>query len=177
MQTELQYLILVATDWHSKMSRSRLSQHDATFSLRQVIMQKLTYPLLAITFSLDQANSIMAPILRQGLPQAGIVRTYPWPLVYSPNRYAGLDIPNLHTEQTILHILQVMSVPDTTNVTAFLLRSCSELMRLKLGWAGELFDTPICLQAMVTLSWLKHVWLTLQPLDIRITTSLGCPPP
>jgi len=70
-----------------------------------------------------------------------------------------------------------MSVPDMTDVTAFLLQSCSELMCLELGWAGELFDAPICLQAMVTSSWLKHVWLTLQPLDIRITTGLGCPPP
>jgi len=133
MRTELQYLISVSTDWYSKMSCSRLSQHDATFSLRQVIMWKLTYPLLATTFSLEQANSIMAPILRQGLPRAGIVRTYPRPLVYGPNRYAGLDIPNLHTEQTILHILQVMSVSNMTNVTAFLLRSCFELMHLELG--------------------------------------------
>ncbi len=177
MRTELKYLISVAMEWHSKMSRSKLSQHDATFSLRQVILQKLTYPLLATTFSPVDANSIMAPILRQGLPRAGIVRTYPRPLVYGPNRYAGLDIPNLHTEQTILHIVQVLAIPDPTDVTAFLLRSCSELMRLELGWAGELFAAPICLEAMVTPSWLKHVWLTVQSLDISIHTGSGCPPP
>jgi len=38
MRTELKYLISVAMDWHSKMSHSQLSQHDATFSLRQVIL-------------------------------------------------------------------------------------------------------------------------------------------
>jgi len=52
-----------------------------------------------------------------------------------------------------------------------------ELMHLELGWAGELFDVPICLQTLATLSWLKHVWLTLQPLDICLNTGLGCPPP
>jgi len=95
----------VANEWHDKMARSRLSQHKATFSLHQVIFHKLQYPLLATTFSPKQCKSIMAPILKQGLPSAGIVHTYPHPLVHSPIRYAGLDIPNLHMEQTISHIL------------------------------------------------------------------------
>jgi len=36
---------------------------------------------------------------------------------------------------------------------------------------------PICLQHIVTPSWLKHVWVTAQSLDICIHTGLGCPPP
>ncbi len=159
------------------MSRSHLSLHNATFSLCQVIFRKLNYLLLAATFTPVQAKSIMSPILQQGLPCAGIIQTYPRPLVHSPSRYAGLDIPNLHTEQTILHILQVLCLPDVTDVTAFLLRTCSKSMQLELGWAGKLFDAPVCLQHAVTPSWLKHVWLTLQSLDISIHTGLRCPPP
>jgi len=73
MLTELKYLTSVAKEWHDKMSRSQLSQHEATFSLRQVIFWKLNYPLLATTFTPDQAKTIMAPILKQGLPSADIV--------------------------------------------------------------------------------------------------------
>jgi len=73
MHTELQYLVSVAMEWHNKMSHSRLSQYDATFSLHQVIFRKLNYPLLATTFTPDQAKCIMAPILRQGLPCARII--------------------------------------------------------------------------------------------------------
>jgi len=139
--------------------------------------EKIDIPLLATTFSPDNAHRIMAPILRQGLPRAGIVRTYPRPLVYGPNRYAGLDIPNLHTEQTILHALQLLSLPDPTDVTAFLLRSCRDFMHIKLGWAGELLDAPPCLQHLVTSSWLKHIWLTLNSFNIHIHTGVYLSPP
>jgi len=118
----------------------------------------------------------MAPILKQGLPSAGIVCTYPCPLVHSPLQYASLDIPNLHTEQTICHILQVLCSPDLSDITAFLLQTCGKLMHLELGWASELFDAPVCLQQAVTTSWLKHIWLTTNSFDIRIHTGVFLPP-
>jgi len=130
--TELYYLISVANDWHDKMAWSQLSQHEATFSLHKVIFHKLHYPLLATTFSPDQCKSIMVPILKHSLPAAGIVQTYLCSLVHGPIQYAGLNIPNLHTEQTICHILQVLSALDPSDVMAFLLWTCGKLMHLEL---------------------------------------------
>jgi len=175
-QDDLKILQKWHNEWHHKMARSWLYQHKATFSLRQVIFCKLQYPLLATTFSPKQCKSIMVPILKRGLPSAGIVCTYPHPLVHGPIQYAGLDIPNLHTEQTISHILQVLCSPDPPDITAFLLRTCGKLMHLELGWAGELFDAPVCLQQAVTTSWLKHIWLTTNSFDIRIHTGVFLPP-
>jgi len=63
----------------------------------------------------------MAPILKCRLPSAGIVCMYPCPLVHGPIQYAGLDVPNLHSEQTILHILQVLCIPDMSDIMALLL--------------------------------------------------------
>jgi len=60
---------------------------------------------------------------------------------------------------------------------AFLLQTCGKSMCLKLGWAGELLDAPVCLQQVVTPSWLKHVWLTTQSLDICIHTGAALSPP
>jgi len=97
--------------------------------------------------------------------------------VHGPSRYASLNIPNLHTEQTILHILQILCLPDGANVTAFLLHTCSESMRLELGWVGELFDAPIILQNAITPSWIKHIWLTSQSSDICIHMGIFCLPP
>jgi len=57
---------------------------------------------------------------------------------------------------------------DTTNVTAFLLCICCESMRLEIGLVGKIFDAPTCLQAVMTQSWLKHIWLTTQSFDINI---------
>jgi len=159
------------------MAHSQLSQHKATFSLWQVIFWKLNYPLLATTFYPEQCKSIMAPILKCCLLSASIVCTYPHPLVHGPSQYAGLDIPNLHTDQTILHILQILCLPNVANATAFLLCTCSKSMRLELSWAGEVFDAPIILQHVITPSWIKHVWLTSQSLNIHIHMGIFCLPP
>jgi len=164
-------------EWHDKMACSWLYQHEATFSLWQVIFQKLNYPLLATTFNPEQCKSIMALILKCSLPSARIVRTYPCPLVHGPSQYTGLNIPNLHMEQTILHIIQILCLPNVDNVTAFLLHTCSKSMRLELGWAGEVFDAPIIIQHAITPSWIKHVWLTSRSLDICIHMGIFCLPP
>jgi len=104
------------------MACSWLSQHEATFSIHQVIFRKLNYPLLATTFTPDQGKASWLQL------SAGIVQTYSCPLVHGPSRYTGLDIPNLHMEQTILHILQILCLPDLVDVTAFLLQTCGESM-------------------------------------------------
>jgi len=119
----------------------------------------------------------MAPILKCSLPSTGIVCTYPCPLVHGPTCYMGLDIPNLNTEQTILHILQALCVSDKSDIMAFLLRICGKSMQLELGWAGKLLDAPVCLQQVVMSLWLKHVWLMTQSFNIHIHTRILLPPP
>jgi len=166
---KLNYLTSVAKEWQTKMVHSHLSHHNATFSLHHIILRKLNYPLLATIFSLDQCQLIMKPILTRGLPSASIIDTYPRALVHSLLKFAGLDLPNLHTGQMITQLQQMLCTPDTTDVTAFLLCTCCESMQLEIGLAaGKLFDTPSCLQVVVTCSWLKHIWLTAQSFDITV---------
>jgi len=136
------------------------------FSLRQVIYQKLAYPLLTTTFLAAQCQAIMSPILGYGLPAAGVVQSFPRVLAHSPLKYGGLDLPNLHTEQTFSHILQVLSSSTSDDTTAFLLRACGEHMQLEAGLTGELFQIPLLLSDLITDSWIKHVWQTLHHLDI-----------
>jgi len=134
---------------------------------------KLTYPLLTTTFSPAQCNQIRAPILARGLPTAGFVWTFPHALVYGPLMYGGADIPNLHTKQTIAHILQLLSISYSTNTTAFLIQVCSEVMRLEAGLAGELLSIPLMFQPLITPSWLKHIWQMLQLSNICLTANMA----
>ncbi len=106
--TEVEYLQSVAQDWQVKMAASRLSPQDALFSLKNVVLRKLQYPLVTATFTPQQCSQIMAPILKQGLPKAGVVRTFPRALAHNPLQYGGLDIPNLYTEQIIAHITTIL---------------------------------------------------------------------
>ncbi len=50
-------------------------------------------------------------------------------------------------------------------------------MLLELGWASELFDAPVCLQQVVTMSWLKHIWLISNSFNICMHTGVFLPPP
>jgi len=148
------------------MAKSKLSQNDTMFSLRQVIYQKLAYPLLTMTFSAAQCQAIMSPILGCSLPAAGIVWSFPQALAHGPLMYGGLNLLNLHMEQTIAHILQVLSSSTSDDMTVFLLRACGEHMWLEAGLTGELFQLPLLLSNLITDSWIKHMWQTLHHLDI-----------
>ena len=102
--TEVNYLKSIAVDWKVKMVASWLSPADALFSLKNVVLRKLNYPLVTTTLSKQQCHQIMSPILQQGLPKAGMVCTFPHMLVQSPLEYGGLEIPKLYTEQIMVHV-------------------------------------------------------------------------
>jgi len=51
METELAYLLDTAKEWQRKMKNSRLGHLESTFSLRNILLRKLVYPLPATTCS------------------------------------------------------------------------------------------------------------------------------
>jgi len=63
----------MAKEGQRKMKNSKLSQFESNFSLWQVLLRKLVYPLPATTLNQQQCQTIMSPILVQGLPSAGFV--------------------------------------------------------------------------------------------------------
>jgi len=118
------------------------------------------YPLTATTLTSEQCQKIMSPILVQGLPLAGFVRTFPHALAHGPLHSCGINIPNLFTKQTLAHIHMLLKFSNQPqDLTGFLLRATGELMRLELGVQGQLFEAPTILQDVVMESWLKHTWL------------------
>jgi len=111
----------------------------------------------------------MSPILAQGLPSAGFVRTFPHALAHSPLKYCGINIPNLYTEQTLAHIHMLVKFSNQPHdLTRFLLRAMGESMQLKLVLCGQLFEAPTILQDVITESWMKHMWLATRNADIHI---------
>jgi len=86
------------------MQKSHLSQEAAEFSLRQVLLPKLHYPLIATNFSEKQCYEILEPALNQALPAMGINRNFPRAVAHGPVGQQGLAIPNLFTEQLISHV-------------------------------------------------------------------------
>jgi len=49
--TKLKHLIAIVKTWQSSMTKAKLTQSAVEFSIQQVILQKLKYPLVTTTFT------------------------------------------------------------------------------------------------------------------------------
>jgi len=76
-QAEFLHLREESTHWKDRMMKANLPRSAADFALRQVLMPKLRYPLVATTFSETQCKGIMQPVLQLGLPALGINQNFP----------------------------------------------------------------------------------------------------
>jgi len=103
-EAEFQYMHGVATEWKNHMVTAKIPWAAADFGLQHVLFLKLCYPLLVTTFDKKQCDELLKPILLQGLPRIGVNRHLPRAMVHGLVAYQGLNIPNLHMEQMLLHV-------------------------------------------------------------------------
>jgi len=96
------------------MKNSRLGQKEGNFSLHNVILWKLVYPLLATTFTQEQCRKIMSLILTQGLPLAGFLHcTGTWATKILQCKYLKpLYQTNSCTHQHFIEIFQPTTRSD-----------------------------------------------------------------
>jgi len=67
-QAKLEYLKSIAQEWTTKMVHAKLVHNDAAFSLKNVLLCKLVYPLMVTSFTEKEYHTILQPILDTGLP-------------------------------------------------------------------------------------------------------------
>jgi len=154
------------------MERANLTYNNVTFSLN-VKLLKLLYPLKILSFTEQQCHSIMKPILIAIVPKTGLVCTYQWALVHGPLQYVGLSIPNLHIEQLVIqHATVLWYSNQLDDTTGNLLWALTEAMHLEIGLhIKKILEQPVCVQHLVTSSWLKNLWMERQHhYDIHIQT-------
>jgi len=85
-----------------------LSRAEAEFSLCQVLLPKLTYPLIATNLTESQCSAILQPALIKAFLSMGINHHFPRAVAHGPRSHHGLDIPNLFTKQLIVHVLTLL---------------------------------------------------------------------
>jgi len=91
-----------------EITRTTLNQANAKFSLQQVLVPKLLYPLTTTNFLEEQFYTILKPILASALPAMGINQHFPQAVAHGPRSHQGLEIPNLFTEQICAHITTLL---------------------------------------------------------------------
>jgi len=166
---EFQFLVETAHQWQQSMATAKVSHSAAEFGMRQMIIRKLQYPLVATTFTPHQCSEIMRPILAQGLPLAGFVRSFPRAIVHGPWQWGGLNIPNLHTEQVISHLHTILKFGGKLDdITGSLLQASWEALLLEAGLAGEPATFPETIRDYIMQTWVSDTWLACQKADIHI---------
>jgi len=143
------------------------------FSLQQVLVPKLLYPLTTTNFSKEQCYTILKPILASALPAMGINWHFLCTVVHGPKSYQGLDILNLFTEQICTHIATLLWFGcQHQDPTGHLLHINAEAFRLEAGLAGEILCMPISIHDYMTPSWLTAIWYQCKLLEIEISNNV-----
>jgi len=137
--TEYKYLLEISWQWQSSMVTAKVTHSAAEFGIWQMILHKLVYPLVTMTFTQQQCADIMQAILAQGLPSAGFVRSFSKAIVHSPWQWGRLNIPNLYMEQLISHVHTVLKFGGSLEeITSSLLQASWEALQLEAGLAGNI---------------------------------------
>jgi len=124
---EFEHLNQIATEWFTKMKAGWLTHEVVAFSLRNVVLKQLEYPLVTMMFMERECNSIMQPILAAGLPAMGVVQILAWVVVPGPLWFQGLNIPNLYMEQLITRLQALLQYRlQLEDVTGRMIRYTAE---------------------------------------------------
>jgi len=85
----------------------------------------------------------MHPILAQGLPAAGFVRSFPRVIAHGPWQWGSLNLPNLYTKQIILHIHTLLKFGGwLDDITGSLIQASWKALQLEAGLSGKIFEYP-----------------------------------
>jgi hypothetical protein len=136
-RTQKAELLLKTQRWVDQVRIGRLSQAEVWFSLTLYIMKTLEYPLMATSLTQRQCNQIMQPVLGAGLKALGISRSTNRDVVYGPQRYQGIGIPDLWLTQGILKLWIALAQGDALTITGSSLQAVFALHTLELGLPGS----------------------------------------
>jgi hypothetical protein len=107
-EAEVKYLLQASIDWRANLQAGHLSKADAWYALNHTINRTVEYPMMAMSLSKAQCETVMRPFLNAGLSASGVARSMPRAVVWGPLRYQGLAIWQLYTMQGIQHLLALL---------------------------------------------------------------------
>ena len=108
-KTQVQHMRRIAEEWSDKVRVGHLTRFDAWTAFNTTVMKTLEYPLLALTLTQEEYNSVMAPVISGGLSNMGICKAMARSLVYGPVKNQGLGINKLFTTHGILHVKELIN--------------------------------------------------------------------
>ena len=126
--------------WTDRARSSRLPRPLVWTSLTTGILRQLSFPLAATTFTKQECDGLLTPLLAVALPAAGLNRNFPRAILHGPKEQQGFELPHPYVEQGIAHMQRLVECPLRDNsITGQLLRASVEQLQLELGSSTQLF--------------------------------------
>ena len=159
MADEKEYLRKKADKWAESLRTKKIRKDDAWYCLNYTILKAIEHPLVATSFTKQQTDYIMAPILKAGLHSIQVQSNFPRDLVYGPTRYQGLGISDPWAVQLIEHLQVILRHCSRPTITGKLLNTNMENITLELGSGTPFWDLDYASWSpLVTHSWMKYTW-------------------
>jgi len=100
----------------------------------------------------------------------------PRAIVHAPHKLAGLNEPNLYTEQLATQLTMLLCYgpqsEKTMEMMGILISALAILMMLEVGLVGEIMMTPGLFKPVLTDMWLKQLWIDCLHYGLNIQTDL-----
>jgi len=112
---------------------SAIHKEAALWSYFLYFLPKLTFPLMAMTFTEAQCNQIQSPALNALLPKLHINRKTARSIVHGPLLYGGLNLPHLYTSQGLHQLKFLLGHPRAQDKTSKLIIIGHEYVQLLVG--------------------------------------------
>ena len=159
MQAQVDALRTKADAWSLKLHSSWLPSHLVHHSLTTSIWASLCYPLLACTITEKQGSLITKQLYTNLLPKMGANRNFPLAYCHDPMALQGLGLPQVHIEQLIGQIHQILIHSAIDSTTGPLPHISFEQAQLEVGISIPFLEASYdCYGFLLMDTWWKSVW-------------------
>ena len=138
--------------------------------MHSAIFKLVEYALPALTLTKAECSLIITPMMRTGLPRAGLSMRINTEIRYGPIISGGLGLPSIFhiqgTKQTATLIDQIWKEYPTGK----LIKMNIEDIQLEAGLSGYIFHNDIskCLPWLAIESWIKDTWTHASKYSIKM---------
>jgi hypothetical protein len=161
-----------AVHWANCIKQSKANQEEVWTALHRTIPFSLCYSLPAVSLTRQECCYIMAPVIKAGLPLAGIAATIPTAIRSGAVNMGGLGIIDPYLHMGVSHIATLITQRWKGSPTGVLLDITLDDLALEMGLPSPWQPAQLRkgLFYISTLSWIRH---TMQfTLDFQITIHL-----
>jgi len=156
---ELQFQKEQTLYWASQVLNGKSPQHITWINFITVLLKKVEYPLMVMTFSHSECKDILHPALNAVLPTIGINQHFPHDMVYGHSDHFGLAILHLYDSQGFYHLSALIKFCASPCLMGQLLQQSYESLQLELGLPGEKITKPYHEWSVLCMrTWLTHTW-------------------